>query len=73
MTATATVTRRRRLPGARVLGDGHTVYWWVELLAIVAYYAVYSAIRNHTNASPANAYANARRIISAAPRISWWP
>jgi hypothetical protein len=64
VTATAAVTRRRSLPGARVLQDGHAVYWWVELLAIAAYYAVYSAIRNHTNASPVNAFANARRLIS---------
>jgi len=64
VTATHAVAHRK-LPGARVLRDGHVVYWWVELLAIVAYYAVYSAIRNHSNASPANAFANAKRIIHA--------
>ncbi len=65
MIATATVSRRRSLPGARVLQDGRAVYWWVELLAIAAYYAVYSAIRNHTNASPVHAFDNAKRIIDA--------
>jgi PAP2 superfamily len=64
VTATATETRRR-LPGARPLRDGHALYWWGELIAIVVYYAVYSAIRNHSDASPAHAFRNAERIIDA--------
>ncbi|MBM3675686.1 MAG: phosphatase PAP2 family protein [Actinobacteria bacterium] len=42
----------RRLPGAKVLRDGHVLYWWTEILAIGIFYAVYSSIRN---AAPENA------------------
>jgi hypothetical protein len=38
--------RRATLPSARVLRDGHVLYWWVEVLAIVIFYFVYSWIRN---------------------------
>lgn len=41
----------RRLPGAKVLRDGHALYWWAEVLAIGVFYAVYSTIRN---AAPEN-------------------
>ena len=43
---TTVVKRRTRFPGGRVLSDGHVLYWWVEILAIVIFYFVYSAIRN---------------------------
>ena len=64
MTATHAVTNRK-LPGARVLQDGRVVYWWFELVAVVVYYAAYSAVRNHSDASPAHARTNALRIIDA--------
>jgi len=46
----STVERKRgrlsSLPGARVLSDGHVLYWWAEIIAILIFYFVYSAIRN---------------------------
>jgi hypothetical protein len=65
--STATEQRTTRFPGGRVLRDGHTLYWWVEILAILAFYVVYSAIRNvHGGVShtPAHAFDHARQIIS---------
>ncbi len=55
---------RRSLRGGRVLRDGHFLYWWGEILAILAFYGVYSAIRNANGNHPSNALANARHIIS---------
>jgi PAP2 superfamily len=56
--------RGLRLPGGRELRDGHRLYWWVEILAIVAFYMIYSAIRNANEGGTADAYANARDLIS---------
>ena len=36
----------RRLWAAKMLRDGHVIYWWVEMLAIGLFYIVYSAVRN---------------------------
>jgi PAP2 superfamily len=52
-----------RLAKGRRLSDGHTIYWWAEVLFILAFYFVYSTIRNSTEGSPAEAFANARDII----------
>ena len=30
-----------RLPGGRRLRDGHYIYWWLEIVAIIAFYLVY--------------------------------
>jgi PAP2 superfamily len=54
---------RRRLPGGRRLRDGHYVYWWVEILAILAFYFVYSAIRNANEGSTGAAFAHAKQIM----------
>ena len=62
-TTTTTVTHRRRLPGGRRLSDGHYLYWWVELLAILVFYAVYSAVRNSVSTDPTPALHHARDII----------
>ena len=61
MTAPAT---HRELKGGRRLRDGRMLYWWAEILAIVAFYLVYSAIRNANDSDPERALANARHIIS---------
>jgi hypothetical protein len=53
----------RRLPGARVLSDGRVLYWWVELLAVLVFYGVYSAIRNSNHASTLEAFHHARDLI----------
>ena len=62
------VARRPALPGGRMLSDGRVVYWWAEILAIVVFYLVYSAIRNihggGVDNPPAFAIEHARQIIS---------
>ena len=59
--------RRLRLRGGRVLSDGHVLYWWVEILAILIFYFVYSAIRNlhgGGSAAPPHAFDHAKQVIS---------
>lgn len=46
-----------------MLRDGHRIYWWGEILAVLAYYVVYSAIRNASNAAPADARSHALDLI----------
>ena len=60
------VQRRSRFSGGRVLSDGRVLYWWVELLAILVFYVVYSAIRNiHGGAlPPPHAFDHAHQIMS---------
>lgn len=60
-------TRRASLPGARVLSDGRVLYWWVELIAIVGYYVVYSAVRNlHGGGGevPPHAFDHANQVMN---------
>jgi PAP2 superfamily len=59
----ASSARHRTLPGARRLRDGSTLYWWAEVLAIIIYYVVYSAIRNTNSAGEIHAFHNAKHII----------
>jgi len=61
VTAPAT---HRELKGGRRLQDGRVLYWWVEILAVLAFYLVYSAIRNANGSDPARALTDARHIIS---------
>ncbi|HET9730069.1 MAG TPA: phosphatase PAP2 family protein [Acidimicrobiia bacterium] len=64
---TAEVSTARRLRGGRRLSTGHTLYWWAEIIAILVYYAVYSAIRNihgGGNHAPPHAFDHARQIMS---------
>jgi len=55
--------RRRMLRGGRRLRDGHYIYWWVEVLAIVAFYLLYSSIRNVHHGNAAEAYQHAKELI----------
>ena len=50
----------------RECGPGSGLHWWAEVLLVLGFYAVYSAIRNlfgSESVSPADALANAERII----------
>jgi hypothetical protein len=58
-----TVARHRTLPGARRLRDGSTLYWWAEILAILVFYVVYSAIRNSNKAGVEHAFHNAEHVM----------
>lgn len=58
-----TLTRRRPLRGGRRLQDGRNLYWWVELLAIFAFYEIYSFVRNANEGGAAEAGHNAVRLI----------
>jgi PAP2 superfamily len=51
-------------PGGRELGDGRHLYWWIEILAIVLFYMVYSAIRNANEGGTADAFENAKDLIA---------
>jgi hypothetical protein len=53
----------RRLRGGKTLSDGSGLYWWVEIIAILTYYFVYSAVRNADTAKSAEAFAHAKDII----------
>jgi hypothetical protein len=55
---------RPKYPGGRVLSDGHVLYWWVEILAILAYYGVYSFVRNANGSNPPGAYPHAKQIVN---------
>lgn len=54
---------RIRLRGARTLRDGRRIYWWAEILAVIVFYLVYSAVRNSNQGDTAEAFAHARQII----------
>jgi hypothetical protein len=58
-----TFTRHRELRGGRKLSDGHTLYWWVEILAILAFYQVYSLVRNTNEGGTVQAFNNAKALI----------
>jgi PAP2 superfamily len=51
------------LPAGRRLRDGHVIYWWAEVLAIIIFYFVYSTIRNMTEGGTVDAYQHAKEII----------
>ncbi len=65
MTTTHTPLRQRlrSLPAGRRLRDGHRIYWWAEIIAILVYYFVYSAIRNADAAHTEQAFNNAMKLI----------
>ncbi len=50
---------RRRWANGRTLRDGRRLYWWIEILAVLAFYLVYSFVRNlhHGNAAVARQHA----------------
>ncbi len=56
-------SRWQRLPGARHRRDGRAQYWWIEILTGVAFYVVYSAIRNARTGHAALARRNAHTLI----------
>jgi hypothetical protein len=49
--------------GARTLSDGRRLYWWRELLTVLALYGVYSAIRNASEGSYRLAFQHAREVM----------
>ncbi len=55
--------RRRTWRGARPLQSGHVLYWWGEIIAILAYYGLYSLIRDLSNAKESLAYQHAKQVI----------
>jgi hypothetical protein len=59
----AAVPFHRRLPGGRTLRDGHRLYWWGELLAVLIFYGVYSFVRNLHHGNEHQAYQHALDII----------
>ena len=58
-----------RWPGGRRLTGGATLYWWAEVGFVLAYYLIYSAIRNHNVADASLAFQHARSLIDLQQRI----
>ncbi len=60
------VQRESRFGGGRTLSDGRVLYWWAELLAILVFYVLYSAVRNihGGSAAPPHAFDHAHQIMS---------
>jgi hypothetical protein len=55
---------RHKLRGGRRLRDGHYLYWWVEILAVVVFYVLYSTVRNLHHGNADEAFRHARDLIS---------
>jgi hypothetical protein len=53
----------RKLWGATVLRDGHVIYWWGEIIAILVFYFVYSAVRNADAVRELEAYHHAKQLM----------
>src|SRR4051812_34379138 len=60
---TPSIPRRRRLRGGQVLTGGAVIYWWLEIVAVLTYYFVYSAGRNADAAHPERARQHALQLI----------
>ncbi len=60
---TVVVPLHRRLPGGRTLRDGRRLYWWGELIAVAAFYGIYSFVRNLHHGNEAEAFRHAKEII----------
>jgi membrane-associated phospholipid phosphatase len=56
----------------RTLSDGSRIYWWKELVIVMALNLVYETVRNLSSAKPAKAYANAMRLIGWQRDLSIW-
>ena len=57
------VTWHRRFRGGKTLTGGAVIYWWLEIIAVLTYYFVYSAVRNADAAHPERAYQHAKQLI----------
>jgi hypothetical protein len=62
-TPPTSVPLHRRLPGGRTLRDGHRIYWWGEIIAVLVFYGVYSFIRNLHHGNPQEAYQHALDLM----------
>jgi len=57
------VAWHRRLRGGKTLTGGAVIYWWLEIVAVLTYYLVYSEVRNADAAHPERAYQHAKQLI----------
>lgn len=62
-TESRTPRAHQKLWAAKVLRDGHVIYWWAEILMIGLYYFVYSAVRNSDRVKTVAAFHNAQKIM----------
>jgi PAP2 superfamily len=53
----------RRLPHGRRLRDGTVLYWWAEIIFVLVFYFVYSAVRNANTSGKREAYDNAIELM----------
>jgi PAP2 superfamily len=59
----------RKLWAAKILRDGHVIYWWAEILAIGLFYFLYSAVRNADRIKTVAAFHNAQTIMDWQQRL----
>src|SRR5205807_9238441 len=53
----------RTWPGGQRPVDGRRLYWWREIITVLAFYAVYSVIRNTSEGSVLPAFEHAREVM----------
>jgi hypothetical protein len=58
------MVRSRSSSHGTLLRSGHRLHWWAELVFVLGYYALYSTIRNVSNANPAVALHHAKQVIA---------
>jgi hypothetical protein len=56
-------SRRRSLRGGRRLQDERSLYWWIEIAAVLAFYVLYSTIRNLHHGNATEAFQHAKDLI----------
>ena len=64
MSTPTSTPARTRWGNGTLLRTGHRLHWWVEVACVLAYYGIYSTIRNASNADPVDAFRHARQVIS---------
>lgn len=64
--------RLTRWKGGRTLRDGSKIYWWREMLIVLALDMVYESVRNVAASKPEKAYHNALRLIDWQKSLGLW-
>ena len=60
---TAPQSKLRAIFGPTRLGTGHSLFWWVEIACILAFYSLYSFVRNSVSTSTSVARAHAIDVV----------
>ncbi|MEX1217633.1 MAG: phosphatase PAP2 family protein [Acidimicrobiales bacterium] len=63
---------KKNLLAGRTLSDGKKLFWWREVLIVLAVNAVYETVRNLSAGKPDKAYENALKIIDWQRLLGIW-